>query len=74
MHFNANGYLDLARQGRNEWWRYLAGAVIILFSWLVLGYIPYYILLLAGLAEPPYDFVAVNFTIFMMLAGLAVTV
>ena len=74
MHFDANGYLDLARQGRNEWWRYLAGAFIILFSWLVLGYIPYYILLLAGLAEPPYDFVAVNFTIFMMLAGLAVTV
>lgn len=74
MHFDANGYLDLARQGRNEWWRYLAGAVIILFSWLVLGYVPYYILLLAGLAEPPYDFIAINFTIFMMLAGLAVTV
>jgi CAAX protease family protein len=67
-------YLDLARLGRNEWWRYLAGAVIIAFSWLVLGYVPYYVLLLAGLAEPPFDFIAVNFAIFMMLAGLAVTV
>jgi membrane protease YdiL (CAAX protease family) len=66
-------YLDLARLGRNEWWRYLAGAVIITFSWLGLGYVPYYLLLVAGLAEPPFDFVAVNFTIFMMLAGLAVT-
>ena len=67
-------YLDLARQGRNEWWRYLAGVIIITFSWLGLGYVPYYFLLLAGLADPPFDFIAVNFTIFMMLAGLAVTV
>ena len=70
----AERYLDLARQGRNEWWRYLAGAAIIIVSWLGLGYVPYYLLLLAGLAVPPFDFVAVNFTIFMMLAGLAVTV
>jgi hypothetical protein len=67
-------YLDLAREGRNEWWRYLLGAVIIAFAWLVLGYIPYFVLTLVGRFEPPLDFVAVNFTIFMMLAGLAVTV
>jgi len=67
-------YLDLARQGRNEWWRYLLGALIIAFFWLVLGNVPYVLLMLAGYSEPPLDFVAVNLTIFMMLAGLAVTV
>jgi len=74
MFADAERYLDLARQGRNEWWRYLLGALIIAFFWLVLGNVPYVLLMLAGYSEPPLDFVAVNLTIFMMLAGLAVTV
>jgi len=74
MFANAERYLDLARQGRNEWWRYLLGALIIAFFWLVLGNIPYVLLLLAGLSQPPFDFVAINLSIFAMLAGLAVVV
>ncbi len=74
MHPQTERYLDLARQGRNEWWRYLLGALIIAFFWLVLGNVPYVLLLLAGWSEPPFDFVAINLSIFMMLAGLAVTV
>ncbi|HUF81340.1 MAG TPA: type II CAAX endopeptidase family protein [Burkholderiales bacterium] len=67
-------YLDLARPGRNAWWRYVLGAVTIVFFW-VLGQLPYFLLVGAG-AEPGalMAFVAVNFSIFMMLAGLAVTV
>ncbi|MEO1431080.1 MAG: CPBP family intramembrane glutamic endopeptidase [Cyanobacteria bacterium J06633_8] len=30
-------YLDAARQGKNSWWRYLLGTIIILFFWLLLG-------------------------------------
>jgi membrane protease YdiL (CAAX protease family) len=67
-------YLDLSLQGRNEWWRYLLGAVTIAFFWMVLGYAPYALLGRAGLAVPPFDFIAVNLSIFMMLAGLAVAV
>jgi membrane protease YdiL (CAAX protease family) len=67
-------YLDLARLGRNEWWRYLLGAVVIAFFWLVLGYVPYLLLAAAGFSAPPFDFIAVNFSIFMMLAGLAIAV
>ena len=70
----AADYLDLARQGRNEWWRYLLGAVTIAFFWMVLGYAPYVLLARAGFAVPPFDFIAVNLSIFMMLAGLAVAV
>jgi membrane protease YdiL (CAAX protease family) len=74
MYLNAERYLDLARLGHNEWWRYLLGALTIAFFWLVLGNVPYVLLMLAGRSEPPLDFVAVNLSIFMMLAGLAVTV
>jgi membrane protease YdiL (CAAX protease family) len=68
-------YLDLARLGRNEWWRYALGIFIIAFSWLVLGYVPYLLLVASGVETSPLaEFAAVNFSIFMMLAGLAVTV
>lgn len=33
-------YLDLARQGKNEWWRYLLAVLLILFSWQVVGAVP----------------------------------
>jgi len=68
-------YLDLARVGRNEWWRYALGVFIIALFWLGLGYVPY-LLLVSAVSEtdPLVDFVAVNFSIFMMLAGLAVAV
>lgn len=68
-------YLDLALPGRNAWWRYALGVLVIAFSWLVLGYVPYLLLLAAGIETTPLvDFVALNFSIFMMLAGLAVAV
>lgn len=68
-------YLDLARAGRNAWWRYVLGVLVIGFFWLGLGYVPYFALVVSGMAHDPLlEFVAVNFSIFMMLAGLAVTV
>jgi len=70
----ADRYLDLARLGCNDWWRYLIGVPVIVFFWLVLGYVPYYLLMAAGIADPRLDFVAVNLSIFMMLAGLALVV
>lgn len=33
----SQSYLDVARQGRNSWWRYLLGILFILFLWLVVG-------------------------------------
>lgn len=67
-------YLDLARQGRNAWWRYALGAVTIAFFWLVLGYVPYLLLVGAGLSDQLLEYLAVNFSIFMMLAGLVLAV
>ena len=67
-------YLDLALAGRNAWWRYALGAVVIVLFWL-LGHAPYFLLADAGF-EPGAlaEFVAANLAIFMMLAGLAVAV
>jgi membrane protease YdiL (CAAX protease family) len=67
-------YLDLAQQGRNAWWRYALGAVTIAFFWLVLGYAPYLLLVGAGVSDQLLEYLAVNFSIFMMLAGLVLTV
>ena len=67
-------YLDLARQGRNEWWRYVLGAVTIAFFWMVLGYVPLLLLLMAEVDDRLVEYLAVNFSIVMMLAGLALTV
>ncbi len=33
-------FLDLARQGKNEWWRYLLAILLILFMWQILGALP----------------------------------
>ena len=35
-----DGYLFLARRGKNQWWRYLSAITVILVSWLVIGNIP----------------------------------
>ena len=66
-------YLDLAQQGRNQWWRYALGALVILFFWLVLGFPPYLWLTGGGSPDPLLDYIAVNFSIVMMLGGLFLT-
>lgn len=38
-------YLDGARSGKNEWWRYLLSLPAILVTWIVLGLIPVLILM-----------------------------
>ncbi len=67
-------YLDLVHHGKNDWWRYALGFLTIAFFWLGLGYLPLNFLAEADAINPLVDFVAINFSILMMLAGLAVTV
>jgi len=67
-------YLDLALQGRTAWWRYALGVLTIAFFWLVLGYVPYLLLVGAGLSDQLLEYLAVNFSILMMLAGLVLAV
>ncbi|MBI4205042.1 MAG: CPBP family intramembrane metalloprotease [Betaproteobacteria bacterium] len=66
-------YLALVHLGRNQWWRYALGAVVILFCWLALGYLPYLWLAVTYPSDPLRDYIAVNFSIVMMLVGLALT-
>jgi CAAX protease family protein len=70
----AERYLDLARRGRNEWWRYLLGAITIAFFWMVLGYVPLLLLLVVEVDDRLVEYLAVNFSIVMMLAGLMLAV
>lgn len=71
METPAARYLALVHQGRNEWWRYALAIALILFCWLLLGYVPYFWLVTSGYINTLTVYLAVNFSILMMLAGLA---
>jgi membrane protease YdiL (CAAX protease family) len=64
-------YLDLACAGRNDWWRYLLGVSLILFFWIVVGFVPYAVLARLYALDDLLTYIAVNLSIVMMLAGLA---
>lgn len=47
-------YLEIARQGKNDWWRYLLSLGLIIFMWFVVGSLPIAALaLLASLDGSP---------------------
>jgi membrane protease YdiL (CAAX protease family) len=43
--FMMNAYLEIARQARNEWWRYLISFPAILMIWFIVGSIPVVLLM-----------------------------
>src|SRR5262245_44332157 len=73
MNLRTGRYLDLVHQGKNDWWRYALGIFIIACFWLGLGYLPLALLQGDAHSNPLIDFIIINFSIFMMLAGLWVT-
>jgi membrane protease YdiL (CAAX protease family) len=46
-----NAYLDLARQGKSNWWRFILAVALILFLWQILGALPSIFLLIWVLAD-----------------------
>ncbi|HEY9527835.1 MAG TPA: hypothetical protein VIR02_12155, partial [Anaerolineales bacterium] len=57
-------YLEVAHQGRNEWWRYLISLPVILAVWFIVGSIPV-VLLMAYVSmdgDPGTGFSATGFT------------
>jgi hypothetical protein len=83
-------YLDLARQGKNEWWRFLAAVILILFLWQFVGAVPGMILIFwtqldgnPGTNITPQGPVGVNLLVYfaammfasiLFLAGIALAV
>jgi membrane protease YdiL (CAAX protease family) len=52
-------YLEVARQGKNHWWRFLLSLLLIIFMWFLVGSTPYLLLLAyAGLDGNPATYVA----------------
>ena len=43
-----DSYLDLARQGKNDWWRFVLAVLTVFFFWQVLGAIPTVLLYLGA--------------------------
>jgi uncharacterized protein len=44
-------YLDLARLGKNEWWRSLLAVILILFLWQIVGALPSAVFFLATMLQ-----------------------
>jgi uncharacterized protein len=67
MNQNQN-YLNASNQGKNQWWRYLIGALIILFFYLVLGSIASLGIFLANTQISEAEFLALAQSISFSLA------
>ena len=44
-------FLDLARQGKNDWWRFVLAVLLMLFMWQVLGTLPVVALVILGMLK-----------------------
>ena len=70
----AERYLALAARGRNEWWRYLAGVVTVIFFFEFLGYVPYWLAMQYTDFGPREQFIGLNAGMLVGFAGLAIAV
>lgn len=59
-----SNYLEIARQGRNDWWRYLISFPAILGIWFTIGSVPVILLLMyvSRDADPATNFSGTGFT------------
>lgn len=47
----STNFLNLPQRGKTEWWRYLFGYALALFFWLILGSIPYALLIAVTMVD-----------------------
>ncbi len=69
----ARRYLALADAAHNSWWRYLLGILGIAAIWLIGGNIAYLLVLYLPLGRIT-EFVAVNASVLMLLAGVVTVI
>lgn len=70
----AERYLALAARGRNEWWRYVAGVITVVFFFEFLGYVPYWLTMQYTAFDAIEQFLGLNVGMLVGLAGLAIAV
>ena len=71
---NAARYLALAARGRNHWWRYVVGVLMVTFFFQVMGYVPYRLFEEYTAFNPMLQFIALNLSVLVGLLGLAIVV
>lgn len=69
MNTPAAQYLALADAGRNAWWRYVLGVVLIAAAWVIGGGYAYGLVAALPLGHVT-EFAAINASILMLLAGV----
>lgn len=66
-------FLSLPLRGKNSWWRYLLSIFIILFTWQVIGAIPYAAVIVLGLSKDKLvSFITMNFSFICLIASIIV--
>lgn len=70
----AERYLALAERGRNDGWRYLLGVIAVVFSFELLGFVPYWLMVQYTGFGMLQQFVALNLGALAGLGGLVVAV
>ncbi|MFZ5881652.1 MAG: CPBP family intramembrane glutamic endopeptidase [Chloroflexota bacterium] len=70
-----NDYLEVARTGKNNWWRYLLSLPGILGAWLIVGSIPVFVLAVYVMTDddPATRFIETGFTGIPVLLDFTVT-
>ena len=70
-----SNYLEVARTGKNEWWRYLLSLPAIIATWLILGSMPLFFLIAYVQADgnPATDVTQTGFTGIPLLVEFLVT-
>ena len=77
---NGRRFLALGEQGKAQGWRYIAGALIIIVTWIILGSLPFVAHALmsaqgpAGPGAPLTFFILLNLSFVPLLAGTALVV
>ena len=65
-------YLSLAARGQNAWWRYVLGAVTVIFFFELLGFVPWWLAMQFTAFGTLEQFVALNAGELIGLGGLAI--
>ncbi len=68
-------FLDLAREGKNRWWRYLLSVILIFVLWQIVGGIPVAIAYFTfAINDPFWYYIVLSFTFVCFLAGILLSV
>lgn len=69
-----NSFLDLAENGKNQWWRYLLSFAVIFIFWMVIGSIPAVITVANKVSSIELNFIGLMASFVFLILGLWISI